>query len=115
MVQQNNPSKYADLSRNLLARNGLDVEMAENGARLWGTASSQVAQPGHSGRRAARAGGNYHAGSHIHSPENDKLLYKILRSAEARGGADSIRRVLNNLNQRYESGSWKKSFAACRG
>ncbi|WP_172837763.1 RHS repeat-associated core domain-containing protein [Stenotrophomonas nitritireducens] len=115
IVQQNNPSKYAALSRDLLIRNGLDVEIAENGARLWGTAGSQVAQSGHPGRAAARSAGTYHAGKHIHSPINDKMIYRMLRTAEKRGGADAIKATLSELGRRQESGSWKNSFKACRG
>jgi len=115
IVQQNNPSKYAVLSRDLLVRNGLDVEIAENGARLWGTAGSQVAQAGHPGRAAARSAGTYHAGKHIHSPINDKMIYRMLRNAEKRGGADAIRAALSELGRRQESGSWKNTFKACRG
>lgn len=115
IVQQNNPSKYAALSRDLLVRNGLDVEIAENGARLWGTAGSQVAQAGHPGRAAARSAGTYHAGKHIHSPINDKMIYRMLRNAEKRGGADAIKATLSELGRRQESGSWKNTFKACRG
>lgn len=115
IVQQNNPSKYADLSRDLLARNGLDTEIAENGARLWGTAGSQVATSAHPGRVNARGIGNYHAGAHIHSPANDKLIYGILRRAEERGGATGVRAALGDIGKRMEGGSWLRAFKACGG
>ncbi|MCW7538647.1 DUF6531 domain-containing protein [Aquabacterium sp. A7-Y] len=111
IVQQNNPS--ANLTRQLLVRNGLTVDDAANGARLWGTASSQVAQVAHPGRAAARARGTYHAGRHIHSAANDELIYRILRSAERRGGARAVEAVLNDIGRRQESGSWMRSFNAC--
>ena len=115
IVQQNSPSRYADLSRALLERNGLNTEIAENGARLWGTAGSQVASGAHPGRVSARGKGNYHAGSHIHSLENDKIIYKILRSAESRGGAKGIRAALGDIGTRMESGNWKRVFKGCGG
>lgn len=114
IVQQNNPSKYAVLSRDLLVGNGLDVEVAENGARLWGAAGSRVAQAGHPGRAAARSAGTYHAGKHIHSPINDKMICRMLRNAEKRGGADAIKATLSELGRRQENGSWKNTLKACR-
>lgn len=77
--------------------------IAENGAKLWGTHPNQVAQPGHPGRVNAR---NYHAGTHIHGKETDKLIYKILRAAERKG--ENISNVLSEMTGRMESGEWKK-------
>lgn len=115
IVQQNNPSAFAGHSRNLLARNGLSPEIAENGARLWGTASSQVGVTAHPGRVQARGLGNYHAGPHIHSPMNDQLIYRILRRAEQRGGADGVRSALAEIGRRMESGNWQRAFKGCGG
>ncbi|MDB0554341.1 hypothetical protein LBW46_25370, partial [Ralstonia solanacearum] len=78
---------------------------------LWGTHPSQVAMPNHPGRVAARTAGNYHAGPHIHSPENDKLIYRTLRAAEKKGL--DIGKTLRGITERMETGQWKKSFAAC--
>ncbi|MCY0611243.1 hypothetical protein OVV29_37595, partial [Klebsiella pneumoniae] len=62
-----------------------------------------------------RSAGTYHAGKHIHSPINDKMIYRMLRGAEKRGGADAIRAALSELGRRQESGSWKNTYKACRG
>ena len=115
IVQQNNPSRYADLSRQLLDRHGLSPEIAENGARLWGTAGSQVATSAHPGRVNARGVGNYHAGPHIHGPANDKLIFRILRRAEERGGAQGVRVALADIGRRMEHGSWLRAFRGCGG
>jgi RHS repeat-associated protein len=114
IVQQNNASRYAQLSRDILTRNGLSTEIAENGARLWGTSSSQVSQSGHPGRGVSgNRPGNYHGGTHIHSSANDKLIYKILKKAEKIGGEAGIRNALSEIGEKMESGQWRNNFKAC--
>ena len=114
IVLQNGGSKYADLSRQLLKDNGLSPEIAENGTRLWGTGRNQVKQPGHPGRgTSGNRPGNYHGGTHVHSAANDKIIYRALKNAEKRGGADGIKRALADIGQRMESGHWKTNFKAC--
>lgn len=112
-VKENATNVYASGSRDILDRAGLHPDVAENGARLWGTHPNQVTQPGHPGRVTARSTGNYHAGTHIHGKENDKLIYKILRAAERKGA--NISRVLSGITGKMESGAWKKTFKACGG
>ena len=63
--------------------------------------------PNHPGKISAINTGNYHAGKHIHSSANDKLIYKILRNAE-RKGLD-IEKVLEDIGKRMENGTWKNS------
>jgi RHS repeat-associated protein len=111
IVQINNPSKYAQASRDLLTRHGLHPDVASNGARLWGTHPNQVALASHPSRATARATGNYHAGSHIHSPTNDKLVYRTLRQAEKKGL--NIEEALEDIGRKMESGSWKKGYKGC--
>ena len=108
IVQLNNPSKYAQLSRELLDRNGLHPNIAANGARLWGTHPKQVTLPNHPGKVSAMNMGNYHAGAHIHSPSNDKLIYRILRNAEKKGL--DIESVLKDIGRRMENGSWQRTI-----
>ena len=102
-----NRNIYARLSRRILTRNGLNPDIAANGARLWGTHPNQTALPNHPGRQAARTTGNYHAGKHVHSSANDKYIYKILRNAENKGL--NIENVLSDIGKRMENGSWKKT------
>jgi RHS repeat-associated protein len=112
VVQENcGKNDYVQHSRDLLGRHDVDIDSASNGARLWGTSNSQVANPNHPGRAAARATGNYHAGSHVHSTMNDKLIYRILRNAEKKGL--NVANVLEDIGQRLESGAWKKAFECC--
>jgi RHS repeat-associated protein len=106
-IVKENAGGYAEQSRQLLERNGIDVNGSSNGAALWGTHPSQVAQPGHPGVASARATGNYHGGAHIHGKANDKLIFRILRNAERRG--IPIDSVLEDIGRRMESGSWKET------
>lgn len=94
-------------------KHGLNPDIAENGARLWGTHPNQKSQPGHPGAAKARQIGNYHGGTHIHGKKNDQLIYKILKNADKRGL--DIKNVLSDITGRMESGSWKKTFTACGG
>ncbi|POA51998.1 MULTISPECIES: RHS repeat-associated core domain-containing protein [unclassified Pseudomonas] len=112
-VKENATNIYAKNSRKILEDAKLHPDIPENGARLWGTHPNQLAQPGHPGKDAAKAAGNYHGGTHIHGKENDKLLYKILKSAKRKNL--NMRNVLANITGRMENGSWKKSFNACGG
>lgn len=112
-VKENANNIYAEGSRNLIAGDGADPDVAENGARLWGTHPNQVGQPEHPGVAAARNTGNYHAGTHIHGKFNDMLIYKILRNAK-RKGINTLR-ILAQITKRMESSLWKKSFRACGG
>ncbi|RZK37617.1 MAG: hypothetical protein EOO61_08745, partial [Hymenobacter sp.] len=111
IVQINNPSKYAQASRDLLARHGLHPDVAANGARLWGTHPNQTALANHPSRITARATGNYHAGPHIHSPTNDKLVFRTLRQAEKKGL--NIESTLEDIGRKMESGNWKKGYKGC--
>lgn len=104
-VKENAKNVYADSSRKILKRAGIDIDGAENGARLWGTHPKQVSQPEHSGRDAARKTGNYHAGTHIYGKENDKLIYKILRDTERKGA--NIKKILFDITKRMENGTWR--------
>ncbi|MCC4104751.1 RHS repeat-associated core domain-containing protein [Serratia ureilytica] len=49
-------------SRDILGRAGIGINESPNGARVWGTANTQVAEPSHPGRAAATHAGTYHAG-----------------------------------------------------
>jgi RHS repeat-associated protein len=112
IVPQNSGTKFGQLSRDLLERNGLSTEISENGARLWGTGQNQVSQPGHPGRgTSGNRPANYHGGNHVHSAANDQMIYKILRSAERRGGAEGVKKALGEIGERMESGKWKANFA----
>jgi len=108
IVPLNSNTKYGKLSRDLLERNGLNPDIAENGARLWGTSRTQRSLPVHPGRDAARKMGNYHAGKHIHSPANDKQIYRILRKAEKKGL--DIKNILSDIGERMEDGRWKNTI-----
>jgi len=112
IVQENcGKNDYVQHSRDLLGRHDIDIDSATNGARLWGTSNSQVANPAHPGRAAARTTGNYHAGAHVHSTMNDKMIYRILRNAEKKGL--NVAGILEDIGQRLESGAWKKAFECC--
>lgn len=87
-------------------KNGLNLDVAENDARLWGTHPNQKSQPSHPGPVIAKEMGNYYGGNHIHGKENDKLIYKILKNADKRG---------IDITGRMETGLWKKTYAACGG
>jgi RHS repeat-associated protein len=106
-IVKENAGGFAERSRQLLDRNGVDVNSSPNGAALWGTHPSQVAQPGHPGVASARATGNYHGGAHIHGKGNDKLIFRILSKAEKRG--IPLDAVLEDIGRRMESGSWKET------
>jgi len=113
-IVKENAGGHAEHSRRLLDRNGVDVNDSPNGARLWGTHPSQTAHSNHPGRTAARATGNSHGGIHIHGKANDKLIYRILRSAEKRGL--DVEDVLKDIGRRMESGEWKKTaHGGCHG
>ncbi|MGE7692786.1 RHS repeat-associated core domain-containing protein [Lysinibacillus sp. NPDC094177] len=112
-VKENANNVYAQGSRDILDKHRLNPDIAENGARLWGTHPNQKSQPGHPGAVKAREMGNYHGGTHIHGKKNDKLIYKILKNADKRGL--DIKNVLSDITGRMESGSWKKTFTACGG
>jgi hypothetical protein len=75
------------------------------------TNPSQVAAPGHPGTANAKADGTYHAGAHVHSTENDKLIYKTLKGVEKRGG--NVENALRDIGQRMENGSWKVTHQCC--
>lgn len=107
-VKENQNNVYANGSRRILAQDGATPDIAENGARLWGTHPKQLAQPGHPGKTLAETDGNYHAGKHIHGKHNDKLIYQILRNAKKKG-INSIR-ILSDITRRMETGQWKKIF-----
>jgi RHS repeat-associated protein len=112
LVQENcNKNKHVQGSREILARNGIGIDDAPNGARVWGTNPSQESKGLHPGKNAANAAGNRHSGPHIHSDLNDKLIYQTLRNAEKRGA--NLENVMNDLGRRIENGSWKKTFACC--
>ena len=112
IVQENCAKNiHVKKSREILLRNGVDIDSASNGARLWGTNPSQESKGGHPGKTIATATGNRHSGPHIHSDLNDKLLYQILRNAERKG--INIENILEDLGGRMESGSWKKTFSCC--
>jgi RHS repeat-associated protein len=112
IVQENcNKNPHVQGSREILRRNGVGIDDASNGARLWGTNPSQEAKPNHPGKIGATAIGNRHSGAHIHSDLNDKLIYQILKNAEKKG--IDINNVLNDLGSRMENGSWKATFACC--
>lgn len=91
--------------------NEIGIDSASNGARLWGTQDSQVAIPGHPGRAAAATAGTYHAGAHIHSDANDKLIYQVLKGVNKRGG--NVENALQDIGRRMENGSWKATFGNC--
>nr|WP_277405096.1 RHS repeat-associated core domain-containing protein [Burkholderia sp. Ac-20349] len=121
IVEENSTkSKYARRNRKILERNGIDIDAAENGARLWGTGVTQVAVPSHPAynngnpnRALARAKGNYHGGDHLHGPKQQKFLYRILSRAEKRGV--DISELLEGIGRRMESGSWERTFRGCGG
>jgi hypothetical protein len=94
---------YVEKSRDILDRQSIRIDSASNGARLWGTHPSQTSNPNHPGVAAAQAAGTYHAG-YVHSKESDKMIYKILKGVEKRGG--NVEEALKDIGQRMESGSW---------
>ncbi|WP_175906944.1 RHS repeat-associated core domain-containing protein [Burkholderia sp. BCC1640] len=121
IVEENSgKSKYSRLNREILDRNGVDIDAAENGARLWGTAATQVSVPSHpaynSGtpnRSLARATGAYHGGDHLHGPKQQKFLHRILSNAEKKGL--DISAILEGIGRRMEAGSWRDTFKGCGG
>ncbi|WP_349305382.1 RHS repeat-associated core domain-containing protein [Delftia sp. PE138] len=106
-----NKNEHVKNSRAILARNNIGIDDAANGARLWGTRPSQIAMANHPGQIASIGAGTYHAGSHVHSDMNDKLIYQILKGVEKRGG--NVEAALEDIGRRLESGSWKATFACC--
>lgn len=112
IVQENcGKNQHVKNSREILKENDIGIDSPSNGARLWGTQDSQVAVPGHPGRAAAAATGTYHAGPHIHSDANDKLIYQVLKGVNKRGG--NVENALQDIGRRMESGSWKTTFGNC--
>ncbi|AVT06835.1 hypothetical protein C7Y68_15350 [Paracidovorax avenae] len=112
IVQENcKKNRHVQNSRDILGRNNIGIDDASNGARLWGTNPAQTATANHPGSAAARAAGNYHAGPHVHSDMNDKLIYQILKGVEKRGG--NVEEALKDIGRRLESGSWKYTFSCC--
>jgi RHS repeat-associated protein len=115
IVQENcrnsNPRSHVQKSRDILARNKIGIDSASNGARVWGTNNVQISEPNHPGRVAAANTGNYHAGRHIHSKANDKLIYQVLKGVEKRGG--NLENALEDIGRRMESGAWKTTFSCC--
>lgn len=107
IVKENAQNFYVERSREILDRAGIKIDDAVNGSRLWGTHPDQVVAPGHPGRDIARQMGNYHGGRHIHGLQNDRLIFRILRSAEQRN--ISREAILTDIGERMESGSWKRT------
>ncbi|WP_217445048.1 RHS repeat-associated core domain-containing protein [Burkholderia cepacia] len=105
------PNSHVQKSREILERSDIGIDSASNGAVLWGASNTQVAAPGHPGRAGAASNGNYHAGRHVHSALNDKLIYQVLKGVEKRGG--NVENALKDLGRRLESGSWKATFDCC--
>ncbi len=116
IVHENSTNIWSQRSRELLTRNGIDIDGEANGVRLWGTADSQVARPQHPGREAARAAGTYHAGNHIHThggvDDAARMTYRTLQEAEARGNVED---VLRDIGRRMEGGSWRSTYAVMGG
>ena len=112
VVQENcNKNHHVQNSRAILERNDIGIDDSANGARLWGTNPSQVANTGHPGSAGARSAGTYHAGSHVHGAANDKLIYQVLKGVEKRGG--NVENALRNIGRRMENGSWKATHLCC--
>jgi RHS repeat-associated protein len=112
IVQENcGKNIHVQMSRRLLELDGIDINDEANGARLWGTNPSQEKSAGHPGKNKSALKGNRHAGAHIHSDLNDKLIYQILRNAKAKG--IDLRSTLRDIGERMEEGSWKRSFFCC--
>ncbi|WCM96123.1 DUF6531 domain-containing protein [Acidovorax sp. GBBC 1281] len=112
IVQENcKKNKHVQNSREILGRNNIGIDDASNGARLWGTNPAQTATANHPGAAAARTQGTYHAGPHVHSDMNDKLIYQILKGVEKRGG--DVENALRDIGRRLENGSWKYTFSCC--
>ncbi len=110
IVQENSgKSPYSQHSRNLLDRNNIGIDSSPNGAVLAGTHPNQVNNPAHPGVGSP----TYHAGQHLHGPDADKLIYRILRSAEKKGL--SVSNTLREIGKRMEVGTWKNSLSACTG
>jgi len=104
IVQENScKNKFVENSRKILDRHGIEIDSASNGAVLWGTYPSQVNRPNHPGVEAAKAAGTYHAG-YVHSTASDKMINKILKGVEKRGG--SVKNALKDIGGRIENGSW---------
>ena len=111
--EKSGKSQYSQHSRDLLTSENIHIDNSANGAALTGTASSQVANPNHPGRTTARQNGNYHAGQHLHGPDADKNIYRILRSAQKKGKI--VENVLRDIGRRMEAGTWRNSLSACTG
>ncbi|MCC4104757.1 RHS repeat-associated core domain-containing protein [Serratia ureilytica] len=105
------PNSLVQKSREILARNDIGIDSASSGAVLWGSSNTQVAAQGHPGRATATTNGNYHAGAHVHSVNNEKLIYQVLNGVEKRGG--NVENAWKDIGQRMESGSWKATFNCC--
>jgi hypothetical protein len=114
IVQENcKKNPYVSKSRDILNKNNIDVNDSANGAYLWGTHPNQEANASHPGKILAAQQGNRHSGSHVHSADNDKLIYKILKGVDARNGR--VEDALRDVGGRMESGSWQESFMCCCG
>ncbi|MCB9660846.1 MAG: AHH domain-containing protein [Sandaracinaceae bacterium] len=117
IVQESGGGRFAQMSRDLLARHGIDVNGGANGAALWGTGNSQVAQPTHPGRTSARAAGTYHAGTHIHThggvDDAQRMIFRALQAAERRG--QDVEALLREIGARQEAGTWRESFRSAGG
>jgi len=88
--------------RRLLKRNKIDIDDASNGAALWGTQDSQLAQSDHPGYRGCPG---YHGGKVHSQAAYDKVLDE-LRRAQKRGGKAEVRRQLGNIRGRMQGGRW---------
>ncbi|MEM6790272.1 MAG: RHS repeat-associated core domain-containing protein, partial [Myxococcota bacterium] len=102
IVPREGGKETGDKLRQLLGRNNIGIDDAANGAALWGTQDSQLAQPDHPGFRNCAA---YHGGK-VHSQAAYKKVLDELQRAEERGGASAVRRQLGNIRGRMRGGRW---------
>jgi RHS repeat-associated protein len=101
IVPREDGGANGDRARAVLDRCGIGINDSVNGARLWGTAQSQVDAPGHPGRGCL----GYHGGK-VHSDSSYKRVADQLERAEKRGGADAVRAQLSKIGGRMERGKW---------
>ncbi|QEY26241.1 DUF6531 domain-containing protein [Neisseria zalophi] len=122
IVQENsNKTKYSRLSRGLLDSEGINIDDAANGARLTSTYTSKLRKHPlynsnltvEQNREFIRSLGDYHAGSHLHGLDADKMIYRMLREAKKRG--IPLENILADIRDRMEAGTWMKSLGACTG
>jgi len=100
IVQRNGGGDGGDRARACLARSGIGIDHAANGARLRGTARSQRSRAGHD-----KGCVGYHGGNDIHGDAAMTRVADRLEAAEARGGAAEVESELRTMGTTMETTS----------